>query len=459
MLLEIVKSEGLAHTSYLLSDSGEAVVIDPRRDGAVYEQHAARQCVRVKYILETHCNEDYVVGSLALQQKTGAEIAHSAATDFKYGDHALREGDGLYVGNLKISVLETPGHTNDSLSYVVYERLHSDVPLMVFTGDTLFAGDVGRTDLLGDDLIRLQSEKLFESINDKLLPLGDHVLVYPAHGMGSLCGHKMSSRELSTIGYERRANSLLRLDKEQFVQYLTTQDLPLPPYFRRARELNVAGPPPARETISELDLDAFRDATQRPDSVIIDTRDPAAFAGSHIPRSLSIWLGGMSVFPGWVLSSDQSLLLVTDTHVDAHMGCTYLSRLGFDNVQGYLCGGIRSWRERGQPFAHVRTCSAEQLKKAVDTTDINILDVREHSEWQKGHIKGAKNVFVGHLNQQLNDIPTDRPLAVHCTWGGRATIAASILLKHGYTNVYDVLGAIRAWKARGYPLDHERAAR
>ncbi|MGZ4932809.1 MAG: MBL fold metallo-hydrolase, partial [Halobacteriota archaeon] len=374
MLLEIVKSQGLAHNSYLLSDRGEAVVVDPRRDCSIYVQRTARQCTRIKYILETHCNEDYVVGSLDLQRETGAEIAHSAATHFKYGDHALKEGDGLYVGNLKISVLETPGHTNDSLSYVVYERLHSEVPLLVFTGDTLFAGDVGRTDLLGNDTIRTQSEKLFESINQKLLPLGDHVLAYPAHGMGSVCGHKMSSRELSTIGYERKANPLLRLDKEQFVRYLTTQDLPLPPYFHRARELNTDGPPPAREKLRELDLDRFKEVMQQRDAAIVDTRNPSAFAGSHIPGSFSIWLAGVSVFPGWVLSYDQTLLLVTDSHADAHIAHTYLTRLGFDNVEGYLCGGMRSWRDGGLPFAHVKTCSVEQLKKATDTAAVNILD-------------------------------------------------------------------------------------
>ncbi|MGZ7127276.1 MAG: rhodanese-like domain-containing protein, partial [Halobacteriota archaeon] len=268
-----------------------------------------------------------------------------------------------------------------------------------------------------------------------------------------------SSRELSTIGYERKANPLLRLDKEQFVRYLTTQDLPLPPYFHRARELNTNRPPPAREKLSELDLDRFKEVTQQRDAAIVDTRNPSAFAGSHIPGSFSIWLAGMSVFPGWVLSYDQTLLLVTDSHADAHIAHTYLTRLGFDNVQGYLCGGMRSWRDGGLPFAHVKTCSVEQLKKAMDTAAVNILDVREHSEWQKEHIKGAKNIFVGHLNLQLKDIPTDLPLAVHCTWGGRATLAASILLMHGHTDVYDVLGAIRAWKARGYPLEQGHTAK
>ncbi len=457
MLLEAIKSEGLAHNSYILSDGGEAAVIDPRRDCSIYVRYAERRCLRVTHILETHCNEDYVVGSLDLQKQTGAKIAHSAATNFKYGDNFLREGDGLYIGNLKVSVLETPGHTNDSLSYVVYERLHTEVPLMVFTGDALFAGDVGRTDLLGADVMCAQSEKLFESITRKLLTLGDHVMIYPAHGMGSICGHKISSRDISTIGYEREDNPLLRLDKDQFVRYLVTQELPLPPYFQRVRELNVSGPPPIQQKISELELGAFCKTMKERDVVTIDTREPSAFAGSHIPDSLSIWLRGMSVFPGWVLADDQSVLLVSESHTDAQMACTYLSRLGFDNVKGYLCGGIRKWQERGLPLARVKTCSVDQLKKAVDAGGVNVLDVREPSEWEKEHIKGAKNIFVGYLTQQLDQIPTNNPLAVHCSWGARATLATSILLKNGYTNIYDVLGVIRAWKARSYPLESDQA--
>lgn len=453
MRLGTIKANGLAHSSYFLWDNGEAVVIDPRRDCSTYIARADRACVRIKYILETHCNEDYVIGSLDLQKRTNAEIAHSKATDFGYGEHALIEGDTCYIGNLKIEALHTPGHTNDSMSYVVYERLHENVPLMVFTGDTLFAGDVGRTDLLGEGAKRAQSERLYHSIFEKLLPLNDHVLVYPAHGAGSVCGHHMGVREWSTIGYERKMNRLLRLDETHFIRYLTTQQLPLPPYFQRARKLNTEGPPPASQQLRALETDEFEKLVNRRDATIIDTREPAAFAGSHIPGSLSIWLDGMSFFPGWVLADDEAIALVSERQTDAYTACIYLSRLGFDNVVGYLCRGIKDWRDRGKPFAHLKTCSVEQLKKAVDAGIINVLDVRQDTEWKQGHIKGAENIFVGYLKERSTDVPLDKPLAVHCSWGGRASLAASILLNLGYSSVYNVLGAIRAWKSSGYPLE------
>jgi len=453
MRLETIKANGLAHNSYFLWDNGEAVVIDPRRDCSTYIARAARRCVRIKYILETHCNEDYVIGSLDLQKKTNAEIAHSRATDFGYGEHALVEDDACYIGDLKIQALHTPGHTNDSMSYVVYERLHENVPLMVFTGDTLFAGDVGRTDLLGDGAKRTQSARLYHSIFEKLLSLGDHVVIYPAHGAGSVCGHDMGVRDWSTIGYEREMNPLLQLDETHFTRYLTTQALPLPPYFQRARKLNTQGPPPVSRERHALETDEFDKLVNRGDASVIDTREPGAFAGSHIPGSLSIWLDGMSFFPGWVLADGEAIALVNERPTDARVACTYLSRLGFDNVAGYLCRGIKDWRDRGRPFEHLKTCSVPQLKKAVDAGTVNVLDVRQDTEWKRGHIKGAKNIFVGYLKEQFADVPLDKPLAVHCSWGGRASLAASIIINLGYSSVYNVLGAIRAWNSSGYPLE------
>ena len=454
MRLEIVKAKGLAHNSYLLSDHGEALVVDPRRDCAIYAELAARECAKVKYIFESHCNEDFVVGSLELQRQTDAEIGHSKETDFRYGDHKLADDDAFYVGDLKVEVLSTPGHTNDALCFAVYERLHSDTPLFVFTGDTLLAGDVGRTDLLGMDAAAAQSKKLHNSIFERLVPLGDHLVVYPAHGIGSVCGHNMSTREFSTIGYERRMNPLLQLDEEQFVRYLTGQFLSLPPYFRRTHDLNIAGPPPQPmpQVVREVDANEFEELTGT-GVTVIDTREPGAFAGSHIPRSLSIWLDGMSFFPGWVLGDDEPVALVTERASDVEVARTYLSRLGFDSVAAHLCDGIPDWRNRGKPTARLKTCSVEQLKKTVERAAVNVLDVRDESEWKEGHIKDAQHLFVGYIKQQFKRIPKNRPLAIHCSWGGRASLAASILLSLGYVNVYVVLGAIRAWKSLGYPLE------
>jgi len=453
MRLKTVTAEGLAHKSYFLSDHNEAMVVDPRRDCAIYAELAARECSEIKYIFETHCNEDFVTGSLDLQRQTDAEIGHSKETHFRYGDHNLAEGETFYVGDLKVEVLSTPGHTNDGLCFVVYERRDSRVPLIVFTGDTLFGGDVGRIDLLGTESARAQSKKLHSSIVDKLLPLGDHALVYPAHGAGSVCGNHMSTRSYSTVGYERQLNPLLQLDEDDFVRYLTQQELSLPPYFSRTQELNVQGPPPMPRTLSEVDSDEFEKLIEAHATTTIDTREPGAFAGSHIPGSLSIWLDGVSVYPGWVLADDEPIALVTERPGDAKVAQTYLNRLGFDNVAAYLCNGMPDWRNRGKPIARLKTCSVEQLKNAVDRAAVIVLDVRDDHEWREGRIKGAQHLFVGYLKQQVARVPRDAPLAVYCSWGGRASLAASILAHHGYASVYNVLGAIRAWKSRGYPLE------
>ena len=215
MKIETVKSEGLAHNSYYFSDEGEAVVIDPRRDCEIYTQLAKKECAEIKYILETHRNEDYVVGSLELQNMTKAKIGHSNALPFKYGEHNLTDGDTLTVGNTKIKAVHTPGHTNESLCYVVYTSGSSEASL-VFTGDTLFAGSVGRTDLYGKTAQPAQAEKLYSSLREKLLSLGDHVLVYPAHGAGSVCGHSISNQEPTTIGYEKKTNPISAIKQGRF---------------------------------------------------------------------------------------------------------------------------------------------------------------------------------------------------------------------------------------------------
>jgi hydroxyacylglutathione hydrolase len=215
-LLRRVESRGLAHNSYFLADGGEAAVIDPRRDATIYTRLAKRECAKITFILETHRNEDYLVGSLELQNLTDAEILHSREQPFKYGEHNLVDGDTFSVGRLKIRAVYTPGHTNESMCYVVYDTAGSSIPLLVFTEDTLFAGDVGRTDLLGFDAKHEQSAKLYDSLHEKVLPFGDHVIIYPAHGAGSICGHHIGNREFSTVGYEKRTNPLLKLDKEAF---------------------------------------------------------------------------------------------------------------------------------------------------------------------------------------------------------------------------------------------------
>jgi hydroxyacylglutathione hydrolase len=457
MRVETVKSKGLAHHSYFLADEGEALVVDPRRDCRVYTQLAEQECAKVTYILETHRNEDYVTGSLELQTITGAAIAHSKELPFKYGEHRLSDGDTLNVGRLKIEALYTPGHTNESLCYVVYSSRESHHPIMVFTGDTLFAGEVGRTDLYGPDAHREQAEKLYDSIHQKLLPLGDHVIMYPAHGAGSVCGHHISDRAFSTIGYERRTNPMLQRAKEAFVEYSVSQKMLVPPYFRRMEHYNLNGAPLLRalRVPRPLSVSEFARELEKENTVVVDTREPDAFAGSFIPHALSIWLDGLTIFPGWVLNDEQHILLVTARQEDMETAQAYLWRIGYHNIVGYLCSGINAWRDAGKPIEHLDTLSATELKEKLDHNEVLLLDVREPREWEEGHVRGAKRIYVGHLMAHTDGLPRDTPIASTCSVGYRGGLGASILKRSGFSKVYNVLGGMKAWRNLGYPLTKE----
>ena len=399
--LEIVKSEGLAHNSYYLSDSQEAVVVDPRRDCEVYAEMAKKDCIEIKYILETHRNEDYVVGSLELQNMTEAEIGHSKALPFKYGEHNLVDNDILQVGNVKIKAVYTPGHTDESLCYAVFEHEPPEA-LMVFTGDTLFSGSVGRTDLYGKAAQQTQAEKFHSSLQDVLLPLGDHVLVYPAHGAGSVCGHGIIGQEPTTIGYEKKNNPYLNLGKEEFVKKAMDEELVIPRYFQKMEEYNQNGPPLLSELAypKPFTLMEFEEEMQEHLVLVMDTRMPYAYAGAHIPNSLSMWLGGTSVYPGWLLEIKQYLVFVLERDGDIDIVTPRLRRLGFDNMCGYLCGGMNQWQKAGKPISSNAVMSVGELKSKLEKNEVTLLDVREPNEWkEEGTADVAKLILVKFAKQ------------------------------------------------------------
>ena len=457
MKLRTIKSEGLAHNSYYLSDEDEAIVIDPRRDCEIYTQLAKQECAEIKYILETHRNEDYVVGSLELQNMAEAEIAHSGALPFNYGEHNLADGDALNMGNIKIKALHTPGHTNESISYLIYPPEGAEAN-MVFTGDTLFSGSVGRTDLYGKPAQRVQAEKLFSSLHEKLLPLGDHVLVYPAHGAGSVCGHSISGMEPTTLGYEKKTNPYLRLGKEEFIRKVLNEELIVPRYFNKMEELNLNGPPLLSELSypKPLSLPEFEEEMQEQNMLVLDTRLPYAFAGSHIPNSLSLWLGGTSVYPGWLLDTDQYIVFVHERASDIDIVAPRLRRLGFDNMCGYLCGGMNQWQEAGKPISSADTMSVVELKSKLEKREVLLLDVREPSEWKEdGYVEGAELIFFADLPSKTHLLPNDKPIAVTCSVGNRTSTAISMLERAGFENVSNVLGGMTAWINLGYSTKKE----
>jgi hydroxyacylglutathione hydrolase len=448
-----VVSEGLAHFSYFIANEGQASVIDPRRDCDVYLDLARKAGVLITRVFETHRNEDYVVGSLELFERTGAEIFHGPGLDWGYGT-TLSDGQRFPLGELELIALRTPGHTEESMSYVLYEDQSRFNAAAVFTGDALFAGEAGRTDLLGPDQTARLAGLLYDSIHNRILTLGDGTLLFPAHGAGSVCGGDISAREFTTVGIEKQSSPLLRLDKRDFVEHKINERLDRPPYFRRMETMNKS----KRSTInglpdpSPMPPKSFAAARSR-GAIIVDTRAPESFAGAHIEGAESIWMDGLAAYAGWLLPYDSPLLLVVEHPVHIEKAVRTLNRLGFDNILGYLGGGMVRWCQEDMPFKSLRTASVEELKLMLDTNDrVMVLDPRPHNEWTKNHLSEARHIFVGELEANLAQVPKDWLIASMCSVGHRGGMAAAILQRNGYENVVNILGGLSAWTAAGYPV-------
>jgi hydroxyacylglutathione hydrolase len=452
-----IQSPGLSHTSYYISDSGEACVIDPRRDAQKYIKLAEEDNSTILFIFETHRNEDYLIGSREIESETDSRIIHGKETPFQYGE-GIADGETFKVGRFKIQSHHTPGHTPEHMCYSLYDTINSDEDaLLVFTGDTLFIGDVGRTDLPGLDIKQEMSGKMYDSIHEKILPLGDHVLLYPAHTAGSICGSNISDRTLSTLGYEKMSNPQLSLSRGEFIENRLNNEMYRPPYFRRMEEWNLEGPPLLREQPEPeaLGIKEFEDELEKEENIVLDTRQPDAFAGSHIPDSLNIWLGGVSFYPGWVIGYEENILLLSDRPKDNKTAITYLHRIGYDDIAGYLNADLRGWRNKGKPIDYIGTVSATEAKKIIENNKAILLDVRSREEWERGHVKGATHIYIGHLEDNLEKLPKVKPIISTCGWGGRGGIGASILKRNDFEPVYNLLGGMRAWSTMGYPMVQE----
>jgi hydroxyacylglutathione hydrolase len=456
MIFKRIKSEGIAHNSYLIGSENDAAVMDPRRDCQVYIDLAQQRGLKIKYIFETHRNEDYTIGSVELHHFTGAEIYHGPGLDWKYGN-TLRAGQEFQVGKLRLTAIHTPGHTDESMSYTVADLSTGEATVMVFTGDALFVGGVGRADLYGPEEAPRLASNLYDSIFNKILSLGNGVILCPAHGAGSVCGANIADRDESTLGIERDQNPLLQMSKDEFIKYKVSEKLERPHYFRQMERYNLEGPPqlgclpsPAPFTPAE-----FKEEMER-GAVVVDTSYPAAFGGAHIKGSYSIWLEGLPVFAGWVLSYYTPILLVLDDQHHLEKAVRYLIRVGYDQIVGYLKGGVEGWYNAGFPVEHLQVLTVHELKDKIDRGEqLTILDDRGENEWNEGHIKGAHHIYVGHIQERMADIPKDKPVAMFCNVGHRAGLGASILLREGCREVYNVLGSMTAWRAAGYPISTE----
>jgi hydroxyacylglutathione hydrolase len=452
MYIQAVKSEIVSHISYFVAAKAEAFVIDPRRDCGIYLEMAQQVGAKIAYIFETHRNEDYVIGSVELSKLSGAKIIHGPGLAWKYGE-TLIDGSEYKVGSMKVKAIHTPGHSPDSSCYVLYDNETGDTPFAVFTGDTLFVGDVGRTDFLGSNNIARMSDLLYDGLHGKLLALGDGIIIYPGHGAGSVCGGSLAERDISTLGAERQMNTMLNLDREAFVKFKVGERHEIPPYFKTMEKYNLEGPPILGQTPKPRGLkpSEFK-AMMEKGAKVVDIRSPPGFGGAHIPGSYNLTTNRLNN-AGWVIPLDAEVLIVAEDAAGVEFASRNLFRIGYDKIVGYLAGGVEAWYKEGNPLSKIDMITPSILKTMIETGEVvEVIDVRRYNEYDEGHIQSAKHIYLGRIPDRLEEIPKDKPVAVICKTGSRSSFAASILLRAGRTRVYNTLGGMDAWKKLGYKI-------
>lgn len=454
----------LAHASYLIGSEGEAAVVDPQRDVDQYITEAEAEGFRIKYVIETHLHADFVSGHRELAARTGAEIVFSERAGATFPHRAVREGDELQVGKTTLRIIETPGHTPESVSILVSSD-DSKQPQKILTGDALFVGDVGRPDLAGGKgyTPAMMAEMMYDTLHNKLLKLPDEVQVYPAHGAGSMCGKNMSKETWSTIGQQRQFNYAVQpMSKDAFVRMMTTDLTPAPDYFAKDAEINRGGAEPLSDLPAPEPLTAerVRQLTSQTDSlryIVLDVRSASEFGGGHIPGSINIGLGGQfAIWAGSLITMTAPILIVAESEEKVAEAQMRLARVGLENVKGYLQGGVKSWRDAGFELATVPQVSVDELHDLLGReADLQVIDVRRPAEYESGHIGPAKTAPLADLEQKIGGLGVvpSKKTAVVCAGGYRSSAATSILEQHGFTNLLNVTGGTGAWIKAGYPVE------
>ncbi|MGA9567146.1 MAG: rhodanese-like domain-containing protein [Candidatus Korobacteraceae bacterium] len=444
----------LAHASYLLGSEGEGIVVDPQRDVEIYLEAAQKQGLAIRHIFETHLHADFVSGHRELAARTGATIYLSRTAGATFPHVAVDDGYELRVGKLNLQVLATPGHTPESISLLVTDDENAQKPWAVLTGDTLFIGDVGRPDLSPTHTPAQLAGMLHDSLNQKLMTLPDGVLVYPAHGAGSLCGRNMRAERFSTIGTERLTNYALQIkDREEFVRQMTSNLPARPDYFLEDAAINRAGAPalsdlPELKAIAPQELKTMLDKG----AVALDVRPGDEFIAAHVPGSVSIPLSGQfASWAGAVLGLSAKPVLIASNAEQLSEARVRLARIGIEDVSGYLDGGVEGWRKAGLPVEQVKQVTPQELAARLAKGSIGVLDVRREAEFETGHIEGADWHPLDRFKAALPDIDKGAPIAVHCKGGYRSLIALSLLQRAGYHNVVDLAGGFDAWVGAGLP--------
>ena len=451
----------LAYASYVIGSEGEAAVVDPQRDVDQYLEDAKAHNLEIKYVIETHLHADFVSGHRELATRTGAQIVFGAKAGATFPHRAVSEGDEIKIGEIVLRVMETPGHTPESISILVIDPVVSNEPQKVLTGDCLFVGDVGRPDLAGGKgyTPQMMAAMMYDTLHGKLLKLSDDVEVYPAHGAGSMCGRNMSKETWSTIGEQRKVNYALKpMRKDEFVKMMTSEMPAAPAYFSRDAEINRTGAsalaevpfptPLAPHEVEYLAANGY---------MILDVRSAADFGAGHLPGSLNIGLAGQfAIWAGTLIPTRTPIVIVAQAEEKVREAVMRLARVGCESVKGYLDGGIDAWREWGLELAQIPQITVEDLNALVqEENELQVLDVRRPSEFETGHVPHAVPAELLKLQQQIPGLSLDpaKPTAVICAGGYRSSAATSILQQHGFKNLMNVSGGTSAWIDAGYAVE------
>src|SRR6059058_6646498 len=460
LVFKTIQTEGIAELSYLLGDddAGVAAVFDPRPDVDVYVDMARETKVAVTHIFETHIHADLVSGSRELCARLESAkifVSHEGGASYGFEHETVRDGDRFRFGEVLVTAQHTPGHTPEHLSYLLAEADHPETPWGILTGDSLFVSSAGRPDLLGADHTKELAEKQFHTLRDFYLKLPDHVMIYPNHGAGSPCGADIGARLTSTIGYERRHNKFLQFDDvRKFTDYALATAPPVPTYYPRMKKVNAEGPEVlgSLPRVPGLPPKAFKAAVEKKAGQLVDVRTMLGFGGGHIAGALNI--GGspiLSIWAGWMLDPEKPILLVLENDADLEEILRLFVRTGCTKFAGYLIDGMKSWDAAGFPIERIGQTSVHELNEKKSS--LQVVDVRGPGEWKKGHVPGARHIFVPELGNRVGELDRNKPTAIYCGSGYRASIAASILKPAGFKELWNVPGSWEAWKKAKLPIE------
>lgn len=461
LVFEQILTEGIAQLSYLIGDtsSGTAAVIDPRPDVNLYLDLARRHELAITHIFETHIHADFMSGSRELADRLGQAgiyVSHEGGAEYGYDHQGVRNGDRFEFGSVVLTAAFTPSHTPEHMSYLAADQGQEDMPWGIFSGDCLFVGSAGRPDLLGEQETDKLATALYETLYNFYMGLDDGVIVYPCHGAGSACGADIGDRLHSTMGREKRTNAFLQYKdkKDEFKKFVIEGAPPEPDHYKRLKKMNGDGPPVQHglPRVPALTPGAFREVLEGGQSHLVDTRHMLAFGGGHIPNATSLEARAeLSNWAGEMLDHETPILLVLENDSDLETVVALFLRTGFTRFGGYLVGGMTAWDNAGLPIQTLPQMSIHEVKKEVGR--MQVLDVRSPSEWKSGHIPGATHHQVAELDGDLTRLDKSKPVATYCGSGYRASLAASLLQKHGFKDVRNVPGSWKAWENAGYPVE------